>query len=150
MSNKLVKNNQQNSNDIFVNDGSRIYNVKNQRGELMGKFTFNPADVDGIIERYSHAVTVFQELQDSIGTDSNSDKIMEVSTKMKKEIDYLFNADVSGTFFKSTGPFAILESGQFYVENIIRSIQAVIEKETGKRLEKAKSRVNKYTQKYHK
>lgn len=150
MSNKLIKNNQQNSNDITINDGSRVYNIKNQRGELLGKFTFNPSDVDGMIERYDHAVSTFQELQDSIGADADGKNISEVSGKMKDEIDYLFNADVSGTFFKFASPFSILESGEFYVENIIKSIQAVIEKETGRRMERVKSRASKYTQKYHK
>lgn len=150
MSNKLINGPQQNSNDIIVNDGSRVYNIKNQRGELLGKFTFNPSEVDGIILRYDHATAKFQELQDSIGADADGKRIAEISGKMEKEIDYLFNADVSGTFFRFASPFSILESGEFYVENIIRSIQAVIERETGRRMEKVKSRASKYTQKYHK
>ncbi|MGL6219315.1 MAG: hypothetical protein ACRC36_14865, partial [Lacrimispora sphenoides] len=69
MSNKLIKNNQQNSNDIVIDDGSRIYNIKNKRGESLGKFTFVPSDVDGLVARYDHAVGVFQDLADSIGKD---------------------------------------------------------------------------------
>lgn len=150
MSNKLINKPLQNSNDIFVNDGSRVYNIKNQRGELLGKFTFNPSEVDGIIMRYDHAAAIFKELQDSIGADADGKKLAEVGERMKDEIDYLFNADVSGTFFKFASPFSILESGEFYVENIIKSIQAVIEKETGRRMERVKSRASKYTQKYGK
>lgn len=149
MSNKLIKGPQQNSNDIVIDDGSRIYNIKNKRGEILGKFTFVPSDVDGLIERYDHAVTAFQELENSIDKDTDKKGLLEARTKIMKEIDNLFNADVSEAFFSITGPFTPLESGEFYVVNIIKSIQSVIEKETGRRLQKV-DRASKYTQKYHK
>lgn len=149
MSNKLIKVPQQNSNDIVIDDGSRIYNIKNKRGEILGKFTFIPSDVDGLVERYDHSVSVFQELENSIGKDSDKKTLLEARNKIMKAIDDLFNADVSGAFFSITGPFTPLESGEFYVVNIIKAVQAVIEKETGRRLQKV-DRASKYTQKYHK
>lgn len=149
MSNKLIKPQHQNNNDIVIDDGSRTYNIKNKRGEILGKFTFIPSDVDGLIERYDHAVIAFQELENSIDKDTDKNGLLEARTKIMKEIDSLFNADVSEAFFSITGPFTPLESGEFYVVNIIKSIQSVIEKETGRRLQKV-DRASKYTQKYHK
>ncbi len=149
MSNKTIKNRPVNSNRITIDDGSRVYDIVNKRGELLGQFPFVPSDI-GIIDRYKHTIQVFDELQTSINDKSDETAITEMSEKMKKEIDYLFNADVSGTFFKITGPFSILGSGEFFVENVIRAVQGVIETETGTRLERTKSRASKYTERYHK
>ena len=152
MSNKLIRNRQQqNSNDIVIDDGSRVYNIKNKRGETLGRFTFVPSDI-GIVERYDHAVKTFEELQVYLesGEDDDKKKITVAQNKMIVEINQLFNADVAETFFKITGPFSILDSGEFYAVHIIEKIRAVIEKETGVRLGKTKSRADKYTQKYHK
>ncbi|SET71036.1 hypothetical protein SAMN05443270_1066 [Lacrimispora sphenoides] len=151
MSNKLIKNNQQNSNDIVIDDGSRVYNIKNKRGEALGQFTFVPSDI-GLVGRYEHAVKAFEELQTQLesGEGSDKDKIIEAEKKMMIEIDRLFNANVSETFFKITGPFSILGNGDFFAVHIIETIRTVIEKETGVRLGKAKTRASKYTQKYHK
>ena len=149
MSNKTIKNRPVNSNRITIDDGSRVYDIVNKRGELLGQFPFVPSDI-GIIDRYKHTIQVFDELQTSINEKSDETAITEMSEKMKKEIDYLFNADVSGTFFKITGPFSILGSGEFFVENVIRAVQGVIEAETGTRLERTKSRASKYTERYQK
>lgn len=151
MSNKLIRGPQQNSNDIVVNDGSKIFNIKNQRGEFLGKFTFVPSDI-GLVGRYERAIKTFEELQIQLESETGDDKekIIEAEKKMKAEIDYMFNANVSETFFKITGPFSILGNGDFFAVHIIETIRTVIEKETGVRLEKAKSRASKYTQKYHK
>lgn len=148
MSNKIIKNRPANTNDIVIDDGSRVYNIRNKRNEILGQFTFVPSDV-GIIERYKHTIQVFDELQTSISDKSDETAIAEMSAKMKDEIDLLFNADVSGTFFKITGPFSILGSGEFFVENVIKAVQGVIETETGTRLERTKSRASKYTDKYN-
>lgn len=151
MSNKLINGPRQNDNDIIINDGSRIYNIKNQRGEMLGKFTFVPADI-GVSERYKHAIGVFDELQSQIenSTGSPDETMAEIKKKMVDEIDYAFDANVSESFFKITGPFTLLSNGEFFVVNIFEALRTVIEKETGVRLEKAKSRASKYTQKYHK
>lgn len=149
MSSKLIKVSQQNSNDIVIDDGSRVYNIKNKRGEILGKFTFIPSDVDGLMERYDHAVSVFREIENSIDKDSDKKALLEAKEKLMNAVDELFNADVSGSFFSITGPLTPLDSGELYVVNIIKAVQAVIEKETGRRLQKV-DRASKYTQKYHK
>lgn len=153
MSNGLVKANQGNSNDIVIDDGSRIYNIKNKRGEVIGRFKFVPSDM-GIIERYEHTISVFEGLQTKLSEEKDDADIkqikIEAEAEIKKEIDYLFKANVSGSFFEITSPFTPLDSGEFFVENVIYAVRSVIEKETGKRLGKAKSRASKYTQKYHK
>lgn len=153
MSNKLVKDVKPTGNKIRIDDGSKVYDIENQRGETLGQFVFTPSDM-GIVERYDHTIKVFENLQERLnGNESDTDGLQikkEVEAEIKEEIDYLFASDVSGSFFKTISPFTPLESGEFYVENIIYAVKSVVEAETGKRLGKAKSRASKYTQKYHK
>lgn len=153
MSNKLPKGNQINTNDIIIDDGSRAYNIKNKRGEILGKFIFIPSDMN-IIDRYKHAVETFDKLQDKIKNESEDADVIklknECEKEIEKEIDYLFRADASGTFFTITTPFTPLESGELFVESVLNAVRLIIEKETGKRLERAKSRASKYTERYHK
>lgn len=153
MSNGLVKDIKPVGNKIKIDDGSKVYDIENMRGEIIGQFTFIPSDM-GVVERYNHTIGVFENLQVKLnGKENDSDLIKvkeEAETEIKKEIDYLFNADVSGSFFKGKSPFTPVDSGEFYVENVINAVKSVIELETGKRLGKAKTRADKYTQKYHK
>ena len=57
MSNKFVKNNIH-GNDIIIDDGSKSYNIKNKRGQILGKFTFRPSDTN-IIDRYKEVVKFY-------------------------------------------------------------------------------------------
>ena len=153
MSNKTIKNRPGNTNDIIIDDGSRVYNIRNKRGETLGKFVFIPSDMN-IMDRYQHAIETFNKLQEKISNEPENSDIIKIKNEceeeIKKEIDYLFRADASGTFFTITTPFTPLESGEFFVESVLNSVKLIIEKETGKRLEKAKSRANKYTERYYK
>lgn len=153
MSNGLVKNIQPVGNKIKIDDGSKVYDIENMRGETIGQFSFVPSDM-GIIERYNHTIGVFENLQDKLNENEDDSDLIKVKeeaeTEIKREIDYLFDADVSGSFFKGKSPFTPLENGEFYVENVINAVKSVIELETGKRLGKAKTRASKYTQKYRK
>ena len=157
MSNKLIKDTKPAGNKIRIDDGSKVYDIENQRGEIVGQFVFTPSDM-GIIERYEHFIKTFEALEERLNgiqndTQNDTDELQlkkEVEAEIKEEIDYLFASDVSSSFFKTISPLTPLESGEFYVENIVYAVKGVIEAETGKRLGKAKSRASKYTQKYHK
>lgn len=133
---------------IKINDGSKVYEITNQRGEVLGAFTFIPSDI-GVVGRYEHTVKEFEKIQSEMA-DVSAEKLPEYEERMKKEIDYLFNADVSGSFFSITSPFTILASGQFYVENVINAVNQIIESETDIRLKRVESKASKYTKKYHK
>ncbi|WP_143322566.1 hypothetical protein [Clostridium sp. HBUAS56010] len=153
MSNQLIKDRKPVTNKIRIDDGSKVYDIENRRGETIGQFVFTPSDM-GIVERYEHTIEVLNSMQDRLKKRENDDNVLqlkkEVEEELKNEIDYLYNADVSGAFFKKISPLSPLESGELYVENIIYAVRDIVEKETGKRLGRANNRASKYTQKYRK
>ena len=151
MSNKFVKNNIH-GNDIIIDDGSKSYNIKNKRGQILGKFTFRPSDTN-IIDRYKEVVKFYDtyKMPEETGDkEKDIENIRKAENEIADQLSYLINGDAKEAFFQILGVFTLLESGEMFVENVLSSIAAVIEKEMNVRAEKFKKRVNKYVAKYHK
>lgn len=143
MSNKLAK---PQTNDIIIDDGSKVYNIKNKRGEILGKFTFRPSDTN-IVNRYEEVVEFFN----SFKMPEDTEQAIKVAEKeMTEKMSYLIGGDAGKSFFSIMGPFSALASGELFVENVLGAVANVIEKELSIRTKRVQRRVNKYVAKYHK
>lgn len=143
MNNKVVKNQ---TNDIIIDDGSKVYNIKNKRGEILGKFTFRPSDTN-IVNRYEEVVEFFN----SFKMPENTEQAIKVAEKeMTEKMSYLIGGDAGEAFFSIMGPFSALASGELFIENVLGAIAKVIEKELSVRTKQVQRRMNKYVAKYHK
>lgn len=143
MSNKLIK---PQGNDIVIDDGVKIYNIKNKQGKFLGKFEFRPADTN-IVKRYEEVVDFFNNF--TIPNDSD-DAMKNAEKQIIDKISYLIGSDSEKAFFSILGPFSPLASGELFMENVVSAIANVIEKELSVRAPKVKRRMNKYVEKYHK
>lgn len=143
MSNKLAK---PQTNDIIIDDGSKIYNIKNKQGKMLGRFEFRPSDTN-IVRRYEEIVDFFN----NFSVPENTDQAMKTAEKeMTERMSYLIGADAEEAFFTIMGPFSALASGELFVENVLGAIAKVIEKEMDVRTKRVQRRMNKYVAKYHK
>ena len=143
MSNKLAKSQ---TNDIIIDDGSKVYDIKNKRGEILGKFTFRPSDTN-IVNRYEEVVEFFN----SFKIPEDTDRAIKVAEKeMTEKMSYLIGGDAEEAFFSIMGPFSALASGELFVENVLGAVANVIEREMSVRTKKVQRRMNKYVAKYHK
>ena len=143
MSNNLAK---PQTNDIIIDDGSKVYNIKNKRGEILGKFTFRPSDTN-IVNRYEEVVEFFN----SFKMPEDTEQAIKVAEKeMTEKMSYLIGGDAGKSFFSIMGPFSALASGELFVENVLGAVANVIEKELSIRTKRVQRRVNKYVAKYHK
>lgn len=143
MSNKLVK---PQTNDIIIDDGSKVYNIKNKRGKILGKFTFRPSDTN-IVNRYEEVIEFFN----SFKIPEDTEQAIKVAEKeMTEKMSYLIGGDAGESFFSIMGPFSALASGELFVENVLNSVANVIERELSIRTKKVQRRMNKYVAKYHK
>lgn len=77
------------------------------------------------------------------------DMITEIDTKIKEELNKLFNYDVSSVVFADTNCLST-SKGVTAVELFLEAISPVIEKEFEQETQAASSRVSKYTERYHK
>lgn len=139
-------------NVIKIDDGLKTYDIQNLDGKVLGSFSFNPSDTN-IIHRHAEVVEALEKLELDISTNEeeiNLDEAFKAFEKVVYEkINYLLNADVAKDFFSIMGPFSPLASGQFFVESVINAIGQAIQAETGERVKKINSKINKHTSKYH-
>lgn len=143
MSNKLAK---PQTNDIIIDDGSKVYNIKNKQGKMLGRFEFRPSDTN-IVKRYEEVVDFFNNFTVPEDTDQT---IQTAEKEMTDKMSYLIGGDAGEAFFTIMGPFSALASGELFVENVLGAIARVIEKELSVRTKKVQRRMNKYVAKYHK
>lgn len=145
MSNKLIK---PQSNDIIIDDGIKVYNIKNLRGKVLGTFEFRPADTN-IVNRYEEVVDFFNNL--SIPESENAEEtVKEVEKQVVEKMDYLIGGGSKEAFFSIMGAFSVLASGELFFENVLGAVAKVIEREFSVRTKKLQRRMNKYVAKYHK
>lgn len=143
MSNKLAK---PQTNDIIIDDGSKVYNIKNKQGKMLGRFEFRPSDTN-IVRRYEEVVDFFNNFTVPEDTDQ---AIQTAEKEMTDKMSYLIGGDAGEAFFTIMGPFSALASGELFIENVLSAIAKVIEKELSVRTKKVQRRMNKYVAKYHK
>lgn len=135
--------------EIIVDNGQELFTIKNKQGKILGEIWMNPTDME-IVKRYDQTARNLEKISEAVDADKPEEEILyELEERVKHEIDYLFNAEVSESFFSITSPFTVLASGEFFIENVINAIGAVLEAKTGERMSRIKARVSKYTEKYH-
>lgn len=139
-------------NKIVINDGYKTYDIENQDGKLLGQFSFNPSDTN-IIHRHAEVVEALEKLELDISAKKDETSLDEafkaVEAVVYEKINYLLNADVAENFFSIMGPFSPLASGQYFIESVIDAIGQAISAETGARVKKINSKIQKHTSKYH-
>lgn len=139
-------------NVIKINDGYKTYDIVNQDDKLLGQFSFNPSDTN-IVHRHAEVVEALEKLELSIssGGEKNLDEsLKEIESVIYEKINYLLDADVSDKFFKIMGPLSPLANGQLFIESVLDAIGQAINIETGERVRKINSKIQKHTSKYHK
>lgn len=131
------------TNDIFIEDGSKTYAIRNKQGKALAEFTFRPSDTN-IITRYEEVKEFFNKLDE---VDEKAD-IKEYEQRFIEQMDYLVGTETGNTFFSIMGPFSPMPDGTLFCEICLNAVVDVINSEMDTRLEKTKSHMNKYLQKY--
>ena len=135
-------------NVIKINDGLKTYDIVNQDDKLLGSFSFNPSDTN-IIHRHAEVVEALEKLELNISakaeTDGIAEAFKEVEAVIYEKINYLLDANVADTFFSIMGPFSPLANGQFFIETVLDAIGQAINAETGARVKKINSKIQKHT-----
>lgn len=142
---------------LFVEDGYIRIPVYNQLKEQIGTFKFNPTDVN-IINRYNEVAdkfgTVVKPLRntsiDPNGEAADDDSVRalnEAEDAMIELFDYLLGTDSREAFFSQVHVFTPV-NGNFYCENVFKSIGAYLEKKFQTELNKIDARIDKHVHGY--
>lgn len=140
----------ENETQVFViDDGVRAYEFKNKLNEVFGRLVFNPSDM-GIIERYEAVIEKLNNIAiDNTDENSMQHTLIEASKTFKEGLNELLNRDVEADLFSVYSPITVMPSGDFYAEIIIDYVGKLLEKETGRRINKKLQKIQKYTKKYN-
>lgn len=131
---------------LHVDTGAQIINI-DDKGEIIGQFRFNPADLD-ILKRLPKVIDFLNTLQ--LPEDPTEEQFFSAEDDVKNQFDYLLNYKVSDQLFSKCGPFSLVTNGDFYCENVLEGISGIIEKVMNQRIERKKAKIQKATTKYHK
>lgn len=127
------------------------YEFLDASGKPLFTISFHASDI-AIIHRYDEVVTYLNKLDTSTlqTAENTSEELTRIENELAEQLDKMFNANISEPIYSVMSPFTPLSSGKLYIEEIIEKIGGLIEAETGARLKKVQSRMNKYTAKYQK
>lgn len=138
-------------NKVKIDNGLKTYDIEDQEGNILGSFSFNPSDT-GIVKRYDSAIEKFDSVFDEIKKMEKPDSteiLNMLDEKASELLNQIFNANIADNFFAIMGPFSPLDNGNLFIEEVINAIGAVIEAETGNRVQKVSTKIKKHTAKYH-
>lgn len=131
---------------ITANIGEKI-EVKDNNGDVMGYFYFNPADPD-IIRRCNVVQDKLNELTNSISDKGDINELEKVNLEIRKQMQFLLGESAGDTFFRYNSPLAITDEGILYAVYIFDIIYEFIRTEVNARSKKVKEAMEKYTRKY--
>ena len=136
---------------LRVETGAVSVDVEDERGERLGSFDFNPSD-SNILKRYGAVVDFFNgvtvdETQDE---EQQLQQMNRLADDIAGQFDYLLGYEVSQGIFGRCGPLTVTKSGDFFFEQVLTGIGALIEQVTKKRLDKKLAKIRKATAKYTK
>lgn len=140
---------------IVVDDGRVRVPIRNEHGDEVGMFYFNPTDL-GIVDRFRTAsdkfgnvVAPLENLSDDATEDEQFEALGEAKERLYRVCDELFGGNMSEAFFGNINPFSPTD-GVFYCEKVLNAVSDFVSQQFGKETSKINSRVQKYTKDYQK
>ena len=139
---------------LVVDDGYIRIPVYNQIHEQIGLFKFNPTDVN-IVNRYNEVAQKFADVvaplqntsitENGEAADEESVEALNLAeAKMIELFDYMLGTDSREAFFTHVHVFTPV-NGNFYCENVFKSVGAFIEKKHNAEIKKIDARITKHT-----
>lgn len=142
---------------IKINSGIYQCEIVDENNRVLGILAFNPVDFnlpDRINKGWKKIQECLDKARDTITgvEDENMESVAEsisvVDREIKEQLDYIFDADMSG-IFGNTHLATPTKSG-FLIENLMNALMPIIEREIKKAHKTSESKKSKYTARYNK
>ena len=136
---------------LRVETGALSVEVEDELGHVIGAFSFNPAD-SNILKRYGAVVDFFNGISfdEAMPEQEQIAAMNKLADDIAGQFDYLLGAGVAEELFKQCGPLTVTKNGDFFFEQVLEGVGALIESVTKKRLDKKLAKIKKATEKYEK
>lgn len=133
-------------NDIII-DARETFNVKDKSGNLLGRFSFDPSDID-LPRRFEKVMNYFSNLE--IPQNDDLSKLYEATDEFKRQINEALNSEDAADALFCSNPFSPMNDGSLLAEKVLNAVAGIIEAKTNARIQKVNKRYMEYTKKYHK
>lgn len=137
---------------LQIDTGTKSYEIEDVNGKLLGTIIIYPSDLnlgkrlkDG--EKNIKALVEAAELianDESKSEEDKADYIYKLDCKIKKQLDYMFNSNVSEVVFKALNCLN-LNNGKYFIERFLEMIIPIITKELESTAKASKNRIDKYS-----
>ncbi|MCD8047115.1 MAG: hypothetical protein LUD80_00730 [Clostridiales bacterium] len=77
---------------LTIDTGAVTADVYDTDGSVIGQFRFNPADID-LAARYQQVVKALGQMK--VHADAGSEEMLALTDRLKEQMDYLLNYNVS-------------------------------------------------------
>lgn len=140
---------------LKIDSGLKSYEIEDENGRKLGVITIDPKDMN-LLARCQTAEKKITELIEKASHIADSEdieqkevieKITEIDTEIKKELDYAFDSEVSFVVFGNRHCMNT-NRGKTFVERFLDMMLPVIEKETKQERDASNARIKKYTEQY--
>lgn len=146
---------------VVINDGRRKVTIKNQNGDVIGSFRFNPTDIN-IVNRYNESADKFADVVRPLsdydinaqgegeGTEA-AEVLNQAEAKLVELMNYILDGDFGKAFFSKTHAFAGVEDGdevKFYCEVAFDVIGKYISQKFDAETKKLERKLDKHTHGY--
>ena len=136
---------------LTVDDGSRRFEIKNLRGEVVGEFSLTPSDL-GIYERFAR---MQDEVNDIVApmeeVDARSDltqlggALEQARERLYAAVDRMFGIEgAAARLFGTLHPLTPVD-GRFYFDRVLEAVGSRINDAFSEELAKFNANVEKYT-----
>lgn len=136
---------------IKISTGLKVYDIEDENGNIRGQISFNPSDMNffpranEMYTRIMQAVDEIEMLPDDMSETDVIQKMEEYDTRIKQEINTLFDDDnTSQVVFGNQSCFNTL-NGESFIERFLDAFMPIIKKEFEAEQKKSAKRISKYT-----
>jgi hypothetical protein len=136
---------------LRIDTGAKTYEIEDENGKLLGVIVIYPNDYNfgkraeeaekRIMELIAEAENVVND--ENRNESDNASYIYDLDTKIKEQLDYMFNSKVSDTVFKGLNCLN-LNNNKYFIEQFLEMIVPVITKELEASVKASNNRINKY------
>lgn len=130
--------------NINIETGVKTFTINNDETKVI---KFNPSDM-GLLHRIEESIKAVEKESkkyEDMQMDGTTEK--KLSNFIYKQIDYIFNSNVSEVVFEGTSPLTTINGVPYYFK-FIEAVKPIIEEEIIKEKKASEERIKKYTDKY--
>ena len=136
---------------IKIDTGVKVFDIENERGELLGQLKVNPSDLNFFTRADKFKKNIqswIDDVNDIQNTELTEDLILEkldeYDTNIKREVNELFDdPDASKIVFGNQNVFNTY-NGTSFIERFLTAILPIIQNCLQEEAQKSADRVNKY------